>query len=86
MEAQQCVKLTVTNSSIDFFVPIDYVHRTKFDDIIFCPDARRAPDGPRHKVFCLTAKTGRRDGVASCMAATLDLGQRWNTDGSQKDV
>ncbi|EGL64356.1 hypothetical protein AGRO_2926 [Agrobacterium sp. ATCC 31749] len=34
MEAQQCVKLTVTNSSIDFFVPIDYVHRTKFDDII----------------------------------------------------
>ena len=26
MEVQQCMKLTVTNSSIDFFVPIDYVH------------------------------------------------------------
>lgn len=35
VEVQQCMKLTVTNSSIDFFVPIDYVHRTQFDDL-FC--------------------------------------------------
>ena len=76
VEAQQCVKLTVTNSSIDFFVPIDYVHRTTFDDIIFCPDARRAPDGPRHRA--------RRPLV--CMAAMLIVEQRWNTDRSQKDV
>ncbi|CUX16835.1 conserved hypothetical protein [Agrobacterium tomkonis CFBP 6623] len=34
VEAWQHVKLTVTNSSIDFFVPIVHVHQTKFDDII----------------------------------------------------
>ena len=27
------MKLTVTNSSIDFFVPIDYVHQAKLDEI-----------------------------------------------------
>ena len=77
VEAQQCVKLTVTNSSIDFFVPIDYVHRTKFDDIIFCPHGPKA---------LRTARAIRRDGLASCMAASLDLEQRWNADRSQKDV
>ena len=75
VEAWQHVKLTVTNSSIDFFVPIDYVHRTQFDDL-FCPDARWAPDGPRHRA--------RRPLV--CMAAMLIVEQRWNMDGSQKDV
>ncbi|MES5048751.1 hypothetical protein ABVB72_26225, partial [Rhizobium nepotum] len=49
-EAWQHVKLTVTNSSIDFFVPIDYVHQTQFDDIcsVFTgqrPCRRRAPYG-----------------------------------------
>ena len=77
VEAQQCVKLTVTNSSIDFFVPIEYVHRTKFDDIIFCPHGPKA---------LRTARAIRRDGLASCMAASLDLEQRWDTDRSQKDV
>lgn len=77
VEAQQCVKLTVTNSSIDFFVPIEYVHRTKFDDIIFCPH------GPKAR---RTARAIRRDGLASCMAASLGLEQRWDTDRSQKDV
>lgn len=77
VEAQQCVKLTVTNSSIDFFVPIEYVHRTKFDDIIFCPHGPKA---------LRTARAIRRDGLASCMAASLDLEQRWNADRSQKDV
>ena len=77
VEAQQCVKLTVTNSSIDFFVPIEYVHQTKFDDIIFCPHGPKA---------LRTARAIRRDGLASCMAASLDLEQRWNADRSQKDV
>ena len=35
VEAQQCVKLTVTNSSIDFFVPIVHAHQAKLDDL-FC--------------------------------------------------
>ncbi len=77
MEAQQCVKLTVTNSSIDFFVPIEYVHRTKFDDIIFCPHGPKA---------LRTARQTIGDGLASCMAASLDLEQRWNTGQSEKDV
>lgn len=77
VEAQQCVKLTVTNSSIDFFVPIEYVHRTKFDDIIFCPHGPKA---------LRTARQTIGDGLASCMAATLTVEQRWNTDRSQKDV
>lgn len=77
VEAQQCVKLTVTNSSIDFFVPIEYVHRTKFDDIIFCPNGPKA---------LRTARAIRRDGLASCMAASLDLEQGRQTDRSQKDV
>ena len=77
VEAQQCVKLTVTNSSIDFFVPIEYVHRTKFDDIIFCPHGPKA---------LRMARAIRRDGLASCMAAMLTVEQRLNTDRSQKDV
>lgn len=77
VEAQQCVKLTVTNSSIDFFVPIEYVHRTKFDDIIFCPHGPKA---------LRTARQTIGDGLPSCMAATLDLEQRRNTDKSEKDV
>jgi hypothetical protein len=77
VEAQQCVKLTVTNSSIDFFVPIEYVHRTKFDDIIFCPHGPKA---------LRTARQTIGDGLASCMAASLDLEQRWNTGQSEKDV
>ena len=81
VEAQQCVKLTVTNSSIDFFVPIDYVHRTKVDDIC--------------SVFMLTwpsattLQTARQtigDGLASCMVAMLDLEQRNIRNKSQKDV
>ena len=75
VEAWQHVKLTVTNSSIDFFVPIEYVHQAKLDDL-FCPDARRAPDGPRQQA--------RRPLV--CMAAMLTVEQRLNTDRSQKDV
>ncbi len=77
VEAQQCVKLTVTNSSIDFFVPIEYVHQAKLDDIIFCLHGPRALQ---------TARAIRRDGLTSCTVASLIVEQRWNTDKSEKDV
>lgn len=77
VEAQQCVKLTVTNSSIDFFVLIEYVHQAELDDIIFCPHGPKA---------LRTARQTIGDGLASCMAASLDLEQRWNTGQSEKDV
>ena len=52
VEAWQHVKLTVTNSSIDFIVLIACVH-------LLCPDARKcAPDGLRRKVG---------DGLPACM-------------------
>ena len=77
VEAQQCVKLTVTNSSIDFFVPIVHVHQAKLDDIIFCLHGPRALQ---------TARAIRRDGLASCTVASLIVEQGSNTDRSQKDV
>ncbi len=77
VEAQQCVKLTVTNSSIDFFVPIVHVHQAKLDDIIFCLHGPRALQ---------TARAIRRDGLTSCMAASLNLEQGRQTDQSKKDV
>ena len=81
VEAWQHVKLTVTNSSIDFFVPIDYVHQAKLDDIC--------------SVFTLTwpsattLQTARQtfgDGLASSMAAKLNIEQGRQTDQSQNDV
>ncbi|QTK80134.1 hypothetical protein AT6N2_C2543 [Agrobacterium tumefaciens] len=45
---------------------------------------RFAADGAPSGYFA-KAKT-RGDGLASCIGATLDLEQRWNTDRSQKDV
>lgn len=43
VEAWQHVKLTVTNSSIDFFVPIVHVHQAKLDDIIFMSSRANGP-------------------------------------------
>lgn len=77
VEAWQHVKLTVTNSSIDFFVPIEYVHQAKLDDIIFCPHGPKA---------LRTARQTIGDGLASCMAAKLNIEQGRQTDQSQKDV
>ncbi|WP_207900553.1 hypothetical protein, partial [Shinella sp. JR1-6] len=62
-EAQQCVKLTGTNSSIGLIVLIVHAHRINSMSHLFCPDARSAPDGPRHTVFCF-AKTGARRPLA----------------------
>ena len=64
VEAQQCVKLTVTNSSIDFFVPIVHAHQAKLDDLTW-PSATTLQ----------TARQTIGDGLASCMGATLDLEQ-----------
>ena len=64
VEAQQCVKLTVTNSSIDFFVPIDYVHQAKLDDIILLSSraigpADGAPNDWRRPLACTAAPRKR---------------------------
>ena len=77
VEVQQCMKLTVTNSSSDFFVPIDYVHQAKLDEDLFCLHGPKALQ---------TARATRRDGLTSCMGGRLEHRARHHTDGSQKDV
>ncbi|MBN7809312.1 hypothetical protein JZX86_28785, partial [Agrobacterium rosae] len=56
-EVQQCMKLTVTNSSIDFFVPIDYVHQAKLDEDLFCLHGPKALQTARHQEYFAKAKT-----------------------------
>ncbi len=85
VEAWQHVKLTVTNSSIDFFVPIEYVHQAKLDDIIFMSSRANGPADGAPSGYFAKAKT-RGDGLASCMAAKLNLEQGRQTDQSKKDV
>lgn len=71
VEAQQCVKLTVTNSSIDFFVPIVHVHQAKLDDIIFCLHGPRALQTARATGILLDSKNrkARRTSVLyGCLA------------------
>ena len=70
VEVQQCMKLTVTNSSIDFFVPIDYVHQAKLDEDLFCLHGPKALQ---------TARQTIGDGLSSCMAASLKLECATNT-------
>ncbi|WP_421611213.1 hypothetical protein, partial [Agrobacterium rosae] len=81
-EVQQCMKLTVTNSSIDFFVPIDYVH------VYRAANAKRLS---AMNINCSvltakglrTARATRRDGLSSCMGDRLELRARHCTDKSQ---
>jgi hypothetical protein len=71
VEAQQCVKLTVTNSSIGLIVLIAYAHQTRLMSSRSCPDAQSAADGPPND--------WRRP--LACMGATRIL-----ADGKEKDV
>ncbi len=71
VEAQQCVKLTVTNSSIGLIVLIAYAHQTGLMSYRSCPDAPMA---------LRTARATRRDGLwpVGC--------QTHPSDGKEKDV
>ena len=69
VEAQQCVKLTVTNSSIGLIVLIAYAHQTRLMSYRSCPDAPMA---------LRTARQTIGDGLPACMGAKriLQTGKR----------
>ena len=68
------MKLTVTNSSIDFFVPIDYVHQAKLDQL-FCLHGLKALQ---------TARQTIGDGLSSCRTPRSSLSKGAKQTGHRK--